>query len=461
MIPSVAAPHRFNLPSPAGVLLVLLLGGPSWAQAEDRFHDRAPELQRMVGQIAAQLEQSYGSDADEYTRRHGRLGEAITAWNASPRSDVDFELMTGWLRAAQQASLAGSRRPLPPLPQFMKPQFTKPHTDSTARVPNVTAAPPAKREPVAAVAEPPARATAPPVAPTTTRTTTRTAAPPRRSVPLAGKPDGLAPIYRTVQPNGMSYRERTDESPPAAERTPAVATEVSDQPATNKIATTTATTTTETLPSARAEPAKSASTPPTAAPRPETVVSDREPNRRPRSPRRSTSAADQSDPFRDDPPPAQRAGVRPRQGERHVARRPSQPEATADEPSVNLPELRARIVGYERGLRKVEAQLMRTEPLPAIELTGIARALDDLLDQREFVALYWGTLTRSEQRKLPELRHPESAVDLLAERIIEQRHALRRRGASQDDTEDHRRDLLLLQEASRRLTNIGGNAQPN
>jgi hypothetical protein len=50
---------------------------------------------------------------------------------------------------------------------------------------------------------------------------------------------------------------------------------------------------------------------------------------------------------------------------------------------------------------------------------------------------------------------------LLAERIIEQRHALRRRGASQDDTEDHRRDLLLLQEASRRLTNIGGNAQPN
>jgi hypothetical protein len=144
-----------------------------------------------------------------------------------------------------------------------------------------------------------------------------------------------------------------------------------------------------------------------------------------------------------------------------VARRPSQPEATADEPSVNLPELRARIVGYERGLRKVEAQLMRTEPLPAIELTGIARALDDLLDQREFVALYWGTLTRSEQRKLPELRRPESAVDLLAERIIEQRHALRRRGASQDDTEDHRRDLLLLQEASRRLTNIGGNAQPN
>jgi hypothetical protein len=76
-------------------------------------------LQRLVEQLAVQLELTFRHDLPEHERRFQRMAEAIAAWNSSPRSDLDFVLMANWLRQAIQASTPGATQPLPGLPIFM------------------------------------------------------------------------------------------------------------------------------------------------------------------------------------------------------------------------------------------------------------------------------------------------------------------------------------------------------
>lgn len=421
------------------VALALSLVGDACAQSDAQFRDRAPELQQLVGQVVAQLEQSYDGDSTEFARQHKRLGAAIKAWNASPRSDVDFELMTGWLRAAIEASRNVSRRSLPPLPQF---------SDSTPAVPEPPATPSAAESIAETVVD---SSPSEPEAVTTPGQSTTESAEPTESVAARRRryaeriSNGLAPIYRAVESqrrSGFGITDRESSSEPPATKDLAATTEPNDAPAEPVRP--------REVRRAKPSPARSAET---------IAVQQHEAAARMAS--APPPSAELDDPFRDDPLPTEEPEPLPQPARRRVALRP-RPQAPAQpqRTPINLAELRARIVGYDRGLRTVEARLMDTEPLSAGTLNQLARALDELIEQHEFLALYWGTLSRSERTGLPTPHSAEPAVQLLSERIVEERHALRRRSASQD-SDDGRRDMLLLQEASRRLTKLGGNTRPD
>ena len=68
-------------------------------------------------------------------------------------------------------------------------------------------------------------------------------------------------------------------------------------------------------------------------------------------------------------------------------------------PIASYAELEARIVGHNRALHKVEAELMNASPRLASRLATLALTLDDLLNQRDFAELYLNTLTQRERRR--------------------------------------------------------------
>jgi hypothetical protein len=452
------------------------------AQPATPHRDRAPEFQELVQRIALELERSHGDDNRIFRARYRQLGEAISAWNASARSDVDAEIMAGWLRGALRLALARPDRPFPPPPQFTAREAIAEPTEAEQAPVELTPALDIEVRNTSAAASPSAdanvelpAATVPP-----------TAAPLAGSDP-AGIPeyrtdrrDGLAPIYHgdseTHSPSDSTPPEghvvlRVDPEPTREMETQSGVDAEPNEPMERASGVATTTQAGDVLGSNAhvAEPSTdvSSSTPMgeslSAAPSPAAEG-------KPTSPSGiSRTAPGATDPFQDDPspednhpptgqPPAAQASSSPKAHRQEVKREAQLPPRSVH-PSVNLAELRARIEGYDRGLRNIESRLMGYEALSAADLIKMARALDDLLNQREFVALYVGTLTLAERRALPELREADPAVDLLAQQIVEKRHALQRRAVL--DSDDRRRDWLLLQEASRRLTNLGTESDAN
>lgn len=130
---------------------------------------------------------------------------------------------------------------------------------------------------------------------------------------------------------------------------------------------------------------------------------------------------DLGDPFVDDSqvadaPLTQRTVLRP-------AIEPSRPSVSSV--SVNAAELKARVRGYVRGLRGIEARLVSDRDLDVDQLMSLVRELQNLSDQRDFVSLYLDTMdsdtmdsatTRS--RNLPSMGDSKA---LIAKRL--DRHA--------------------------------------
>jgi hypothetical protein len=104
----------------AGALAAL--AAASHAAGQSRQPDTDPRV--LVGELAEQLRLVYRDNLPEYARRYEQLREAINAWNASPRSAADRQLMTTWLRDSIHSTLPGTGRGLPPLPKFGQPPAT-------------------------------------------------------------------------------------------------------------------------------------------------------------------------------------------------------------------------------------------------------------------------------------------------------------------------------------------------
>jgi hypothetical protein len=120
-------------------------------------------------------------------------------------------------------------------------------------------------------------------------------------------------------------------------------------------------------------------------------------------------------------------------------------------PIASYTELEARIVGHNRALHKVEAELMNARPLLASRLATLALTLDDLPNQHDFAELYLNTLTQRDGRRLSDLPSANMAIGVLRERINQKPHALRRGITS---PEQRNRKLLVLQQARRHWTNL-------
>lgn len=80
--------------------------------------DRAMQLQSMVDDLALQMQLSFANRNSEHVARYSQLAQALSSWNASARSDADFQVMQTWLQAATQASLPGANQSMPATPGF-------------------------------------------------------------------------------------------------------------------------------------------------------------------------------------------------------------------------------------------------------------------------------------------------------------------------------------------------------
>ncbi len=132
--------------------------------------DRSGELQQLVDALGDQIDMQRSFNRAKAEASRARLRQAIQAWQKAARTDNDFELMRIWLEQALQASLAGSRMPLPPVPSFTRPEVARtpapaptsieptspgaparpPHARVTEELPVAAPEPPAERPPVAA-----------------------------------------------------------------------------------------------------------------------------------------------------------------------------------------------------------------------------------------------------------------------------------------------------------------------
>ncbi len=99
------------------VLTIILLRTSSAFAAEQTS---SPDpLLTLARDVWAQFDLAYRSQPVEYDRHRVQFNAVIEAWRAAPNPAVADKLLTGWMQAAIQASMPGSRTPLPPMPQFV------------------------------------------------------------------------------------------------------------------------------------------------------------------------------------------------------------------------------------------------------------------------------------------------------------------------------------------------------
>ena len=127
----------------------------------------------------------------------------------------------------------------------------------------------------------------------------------------------------------------------------------------------------------------------------------------------------EGNPFVDDPIlPTQSPANARRGGVQLAAMSMASPEQSAQ---LNVVELGARIRGFVRGLQRLEGKLFSQQDLTADELLRMARELEQLAEQREFVDLYRQSLAGDHRNPLPELPTCEQAKQLLVARLADRR----------------------------------------
>jgi hypothetical protein len=112
------------------------------------------ELQSLVNDTAFQLKLTYRHSAAELAARYDELQAAVTAWNASSRSEADNRELAEWLREAIRASMPGSPAALPAVPKFEPPARERPPEELPA--PAMPQVPPAAMGREESTGEPPA-----------------------------------------------------------------------------------------------------------------------------------------------------------------------------------------------------------------------------------------------------------------------------------------------------------------
>ena len=335
------------------VTLAALLS-PAVVRAQDPT-DRSGELQQLVDTLGQQLAmQSHFNRARAETGQQ-QLSVAIKAWAKAGRTDDDFELMHDWLTQALQASLAGSKKPLPPLPEFSKPQLVArraPATPATPPTPGPVPSPTPRLAEELPMATPQPQEDSIALRPTESPTpTTRPQRPEAGPEPQAENPWSRHPAATPLD-LGNPF---VDDPPLPAEELTETGT-----------------------PALRPDNPQFASS---ALPRAEVPTGDSLANAR-------------------------------------VVLRPTAAATTAPQDSVgiNLAALAARIRGHDRGLRGIEARLIANPQLREEELLLLAKELEAIVQQRRLIDLYVEALNPAERARVTPPESAEGIKRLIAER---------------------------------------------
>jgi len=122
-----------------------IMGGPMMADPMARpTVGQSSSLQQLVNQLSDQFWYAYRSNIPVHRMCHGRLREVIEAWNQSPQTAADRQLMVQWLRDSIAAAMPGELKALPPVPEFSG--------SPTSAAPTAPESPAASAEPAAPAA---------------------------------------------------------------------------------------------------------------------------------------------------------------------------------------------------------------------------------------------------------------------------------------------------------------------
>ncbi|MEM6328979.1 MAG: hypothetical protein AAF790_01895 [Planctomycetota bacterium] len=414
----------------------------------------------LVSDLLLQVDLVYQGQPKEIRRRRDAVQQAMAAWRASRRTAADTVRLSAWLREALRASMPGAEAAMPPAPDFLT-------TRSTAAAPRPSVPP----QDEAVVVATPAPDQSPPGS---QRPREAEAAPspvePRPAEPRTAEPRTAEP--RTVEPRTAAGPPRPTASSPRNAARPAE-TYAASRPAPSTPAPQPADprradpqTKTDAVQAAPRSPARAG------------VARDAAPGTRKRIPadrfagvHPAASQLDWSNPFVDDPlpatPPQERTaavvvtGDEPRAAQPAAALMPEslrtaarqrtarKPPAVAPGVRVNLTELGARIRGYSRALRAVEAGLLSEPAANGFQLAGLARELETLAPQRELIDLYLGVLPEIERMAIDGPPPAEPVVALLASLATNRSQAVA--GA---DTAAATAERAVLRGLTRRLSRL-------
>ncbi|HEX3599658.1 MAG TPA: hypothetical protein VHU84_05910 [Lacipirellulaceae bacterium] len=99
---------------------LIALVGIVWGLLPAIAHAAAPpaRLPALVAEASDQFQLAYRSQPAEGERRQEQLEAVVNAWRAAPRSEVNNQRLSNWLRAAIRSSMPGSHEELPAAPSF-------------------------------------------------------------------------------------------------------------------------------------------------------------------------------------------------------------------------------------------------------------------------------------------------------------------------------------------------------
>lgn len=392
-------------------------------------------VESLESDVRFQIEMSWRHDGRTRTARQGELEATLEAFEKSPQSPADMQLLEQWLRAAVVASLPGESGKFPATPTFGKPAVAvqPPAADSPAPA---QPTPPPANAPVKQAAQPPRdvelkpnQAYTPPRAREirlTPRSQQAKTPEPAESTPqriVAAKPVAPAPTPTPVQtPRQAAAPARTPEASPAPPA-PAIAStqhpqmiEITPVPEVQKQ--------NETKPVDSAPPVVAEKATP---PEPTLVVPPQE------QPAPATTVAEE----------------KPATPERAIAAKPAAPAPPAEESvTVNLAELNAQIRGYHEGLAEIDAQVVaRRGKLSEGEIARFIVQLEQLSNQLSFVQLYYDGLSKSERRFVSAPRSLNETVELVRSELAalnaaEEDFLTSLEGAAEEDELNRRLDEL-------------------
>lgn len=351
-------------------------------------------VEALESDLRFQIEMSWRHDGRTREAREEQLKATLAAWEASPQTGPDRQLLETWLRGAIVGTLPGESGEFPPTPAFSEliVEAAKP-----AIAPGAEADPPALP-----------RTVEPPPAPKPQADVKASAATPAlpRDVPL--KP-------------GQAY------TPPKAKEfriTPRVPS--SGQAATQPTAPMNPAAPLQQAPSAppqRVVAAKSVEVPPPAPVRlEESTTESANAKQPPRVVERAPATVqNESKALKEEKYEAPVVATLPPESKPAVAnssRRETPMPAVQETPTtpvtVNLAELNAQIRGYHDGLDEIEATVVASNgKLTEGEVAQLVGKLEQLAVQHQFVRLYYDGLSKSERRFVAAPRSMGETIELV------------------------------------------------
>ncbi|MBL9166039.1 MAG: hypothetical protein JNL18_25180 [Planctomycetaceae bacterium] len=444
------------------VALGILGLGVTARPTADPTRDRTDALE---ADLRFQIEMSWRHDGRTRAMREEELDRTLAAWEASPQTGPDRQLLEKWLRGAIVGTLPGESGKFPPTPTF-------------SELPVEPAKP-------AAAANPAAKLETQPPAPTPAGELAEAAQPmtalePKVAAPPAASPRDveLKPGQAYTPPKAKEFRitPRAPRSEQAARRVETTPAEMSPAPPTSAPHQEAA------APPQRVIAAKPVEVPPQSPPSqaetvegaaqgmnqsadvspPKSTPPEKKPTAAPVVVAPPTRPTNQTTPEAA-PPAKPMAKVAPPAGD--VEATPTTVVAEHDAPTppvlgtpappvmVNLVELNAQIRGYHEGLDEIDAQVIaKPGQLTEGEVALLVGKLEQLAAQHEFVRLYYDGLSKSERRFVAAPRSMAESIAL----VEKQRAAL---AAEEEDFLTALEGAVAADELAERLKTLAAEAQ--